>query len=89
MILTGHLFNKNLNLFIDYSHYLGPDWSPSLKEGAIVISNHISWLDDLTSIMNYFPRFVARGDVKTMFAIGSMADSIDCIYVNRQSKNSR
>jgi 1-acyl-sn-glycerol-3-phosphate acyltransferase len=89
MILTGHLFINSKKLDIDYREYLGPDWKPSGNAGAIIISNHISWLDDLTIIMKYFPRFVARGDVKDLFAIGSMAQAMDCIYVNRQSKDSR
>lgn len=74
---------KTTKLDIDYKEYLGPDWKPSKNGGAIIISNHISWLDDLTAIMKYFPRFVARGDVKNFFAIGSMAQAMDCIYVNR------
>ena len=83
MFFTGHPFLNNTKLDVDYRPYLGPDWVPSDQEGAIVISNHISWLDDLTAIRNYFPRFVARADVKRMFAIGSMAQAVDCIYVNR------
>ena len=88
-MFTGHLFRKDKNLDVDYKAYLGPDWAPSGKEGAIVISNHISWLDDVTACMIYFPRFVARGDVKNMVAINKMTDALDCIYVNRQSKDSR
>ena len=40
-------------------------------------------------LLNYFPRFVARADVKRVFAIGKMADAVNCIYVDRTNPNSR
>ena len=83
MILSGHLFVNSNKLDIDYKEYLGPDWKPSVKGGAIIISNHISWLDFMTVVMKYFPRFVARADFKDLFAIGSMAKAVNCIYVDR------
>jgi 1-acyl-sn-glycerol-3-phosphate acyltransferase len=62
---------------------------PSGKDGAIVISNHISYLDQLTSVMYYFPGFVARAAVENMVVVGSMANVLDCIYVARENKDSR
>lgn len=83
IFFTGHLFLNKTEVNVDYRPYLGPDWVPTKKQGTIIISNHISWLDDLTALLIYFPRFVARGDVTRAFAIGNMANALDCIYVDR------
>jgi 1-acyl-sn-glycerol-3-phosphate acyltransferase len=89
LYLSGHVFHENENLKVDYRPYLGPDWVASGKEGAIVIGNHQSDFDTAAVVINYFPRFIAKSMVKDLVAVGSMADAMDCIYIFRDSKDSR
>ena len=74
---------------MSYSKYLGPDWKADWDEAPIVIGNHISCLDDALAVDKYFPSFVARANVKKMFAIGNLADALNCIYIDRFGKDAK
>lgn len=88
--MTGHTIKSTYGKHIDYSKYLGPDWKPDWDDAPIAIGGpHTSWLDVALAAYIYFPSFVARFSVKKMFAINVISDSLNCIYIDRFSKNSK
>ena len=88
--MTGFKNIKSVkNYKVDYSEYLGPDWNASWDDAPILISNHISFIDDVLAIIKYHPSFIARASIKQMPAIGILADSLNCIYIDRFGKDSK
>lgn len=53
-------------------------------ETAIVVSNHVSWLDILVMQCFYAAAFVTRVETRRTPAIGGICDALPCIYVDRQ-----
>lgn len=55
LIASGIPRMKVINLEVDYSDYLGPDWKPSQlkdKKATAIVSNHISWLDIMVNMIS-------------------------------------
>ena len=52
-----------------------------------MISNHISTIDHFILIMNYCPRFIAKIGIKHYPILGTFADVINCLYVERVGEN--
>lgn len=56
---------------------------------SIAISNHVSWWDIFYYLSSFTPGFVAKEGAKNFAFIGSIATSIQSIFINRLEKNSK
>ena len=57
--------------------------SPS--RGTTILSNHVSWLDILVHMAySTCPAFVAKASVRSAPLVGSIADALGCIFVERE-----
>lgn len=76
---------------VDYKKYLGPDWVPSFdsRKAPTIVGNHISWIDIIIQLYMNLPSFVARASTKNVPCVGKYSDFLNCIYVDRVSKESR
>lgn len=54
-----------------------------------MIGNHASWADILFILKREAPSFVAKRSVADYPIIGGIATSIQCMWINRNSKNAR
>uniref|UniRef100_A0A7S3G5J6 Phospholipid/glycerol acyltransferase domain-containing protein n=1 Tax=Palpitomonas bilix TaxID=652834 RepID=A0A7S3G5J6_9EUKA len=59
------------------------------KHGAIVIANHLSYLDPLLLLYAVGPTFVSKSGVAKYPLVGPIAKSIQVIFVTREKKDSR
>lgn len=74
----------------DYSEYLGPDYrSQDDVPAPILICNHVSTIDHFILIMNYFPRFIAKIGIKNYPILGTFADVMNCLFVERVGENAK
>ena len=90
LLTTGHYKLVNKKVDLDYSEYLGPEWKSIDNERApIIIANHVSFVDNMIMIMKYLPRFIARISFKTMPVIGTMADTLNSLYIERVGTNAK
>ena len=89
LILTGNVFINYQKVELDYKQYLGPQWKPNSNEGAIIIGNHISWIEIFVCLIYRFPRLLVRHDAKDSFVIGNMACVLDCIFVDQSREDSK
>jgi len=68
----------------DYRKWLGPDWKPKWEGSGTLVSNHVSGLMDILSMMwLFFPAFVSKKSVQKYIGVGSIATAMDCIFLNR------
>ena len=52
----------------------------------MVISNHVSWFDIFYILYGFYPvSFVSKEEVKKFPVIGSLAKSINCVFIKRKS----
>ena len=57
-----------------------------MPSGAVVVANHVSWLD-IFVINSLAPcRFVAKSDIRSWPALGWLAEQAGTIYISRGSK---
>ncbi len=79
---------------VSYEEYLGKGYNTSSdkadkKDHAVIISNHVSWLD-VTILMRYIGcGFIASKAVKSFPFIGTVCTALGSIYVDRLSKEDR
>ena len=53
--------------------------------GTTILSNHVSWLDILVHMAySSCPAFVAKASVRAAPLVGSIADALGCIFVERE-----
>ena len=61
---------------VDYSKYMGPDWSPTYTKSGLQVANHTSWLDVVASMYLECPSFVAKYEISRIPVIAQVANSI-------------
>ena len=87
---AGYHRLKYVDLDVDYSHYLGPDYDRTLKEGNTLIANHSEWTDvGFFMQSKWWPAFLSKLDVKKKVGFGIVAQCIRCIFIDRDSDKSR
>jgi 1-acyl-sn-glycerol-3-phosphate acyltransferase len=61
-----------------------------LRAAPIIVSNHISYVDGFCMAAEInMPRILAMTSVRNMPVVGKLASDIDCIFVDRDKKDSR
>jgi lysophosphatidylcholine acyltransferase/lyso-PAF acetyltransferase len=88
LFLTGYSVETS-RANICYKEYLGPDWIQEWEGASVIIGNHISCLDPMLGVVEYYPSVLTLPFVKNAPIIGAMADSMGCIYVDRVGAVSR
>lgn len=48
---------------VDYSKYLGPEWTATYNKSGIQVANHTSWLDIVACMFLDCPSFVAKFEI--------------------------
>ena len=72
-----------------YMKYLGNDYNFDDKKYSIIISNHIGFFDVLLVLYLFQTGFIAKITVKDYPIIGSIAQGINCLFVNRENEEAR
>ena len=73
-----------------YKKYLGPDYTFNPDEKySLIISNHTGFYDIIMNMSLYSCGFVAKEDTKNYFMVGTISKSLNCLFVNRESKENR
>jgi 1-acyl-sn-glycerol-3-phosphate acyltransferase len=84
MYMTGYFWlDIKRDEKVSYKEYLGPDWKPEWEGAPTYIQNHTSFLDIMLALYTIFPSFVARENVKHLWGIGTIADTLKSVYVRR------
>ena len=88
-VRTGFFIVGNIEIVkkkahVDYRQYLGDHWveDPNLK-APIIVSNQISFGDPALLVVEYFPRFVSNIGLRRIPFLGTLLDSLNCLYVQR------
>lgn len=61
---------------VNYSKYLGPEWTPTYTKSGIQVANHTSWLDVVACMFLDCPSFVAKFEVSKIPVIAGVANSL-------------
>lgn len=68
---------------ISYKEYLGPEWTPTYEGTSTLVFNHSSWVDILVGMWWNLPSFLSKNGVKSYPGVGIIAESIQCVFLNR------
>jgi 1-acyl-sn-glycerol-3-phosphate acyltransferase len=68
--LTGFARTERIEVPVDYSKYLGPDWKPKYEGAPTLVGNHRSWIDIMVNLHVFCPAFLARAGAKNVPGIG-------------------
>ncbi len=60
--------------------------TPAGAGPALLVANHISWLDIVTMHAARYCRFVSKAGIRQWPLVGSMADAADTLYIQRESR---
>ena len=52
---------------------------------AVYVANHVSWLDILVCMEQFFPAFISKASVKQLPLIGVIASAMQCIFAEREA----
>lgn len=56
---------------------------PSASRGALLVANHLSWLDVLVALSSWPCTFVAKREVRSWPLIGTLGDAMGVIWIDR------
>lgn len=74
---------KLLALWGVHLHVVG---QPVVSGPALIVSNHISWLDILVIHAARFCRFVSKSDIRSWPIVGPLATGAGTLYIERTSR---
>ena len=72
-----------------YKKYLGEDYDFKDDKYSLIISNHIGFFDVVVLMARYSAGLMAKKDVKDYYFVGPIATAMHCLYIERESKDSR
>ena len=75
-----------LQLLALWSIHLQVQGQPVLSGPALIVSNHISWLDILVIHAARYCRFVSKSDIRSWPIIGALASGAGTLYIERSSR---
>lgn len=84
--LSGVYYYKYKKINVDYTKYLGPDWTPTNRKPSTYLANHSVWLDIfMLWVIKDYPIFAAKSAVKKFPIVGYLASykGYSTIFVNR------
>ena len=70
-------------------HLDAPEADRIRQHRGLLFVNHLSFLDIIVLLALWPMRFVAKTKVRRYFLVGHLAASLDCVFVDRESKASR
>ncbi len=53
---------------------------------ALLVANHLSWIDIVAMVAHYDCTFVAKDDVRRWPFIGALGDALDVVWIDRRRK---
>lgn len=79
-----------MQLDVDYTEYLGPDWKPSFDNAGIIICNHQTFLDIIINMVRQGePSHISKVFVKQVPFIGTIATAVGSLFVDRANKENK
>ncbi|MCC6916840.1 lysophospholipid acyltransferase family protein [Nitrosomonas sp.] len=57
------------------------------RQGAILVANHISWLDIVAILAVYPVRFVAKAEISTWPVLGRLCRNAGTLFIEREKRN--
>mmetsp|Transcript_27579 Transcript_27579/g.41880 ORF Transcript_27579/g.41880 Transcript_27579/m.41880 type:complete len:226 (+) Transcript_27579:314-991(+) len=87
--LCGKFSIEEVDVEVNYSKFLGPDWKATDTVPTIVIGNHTSWCDIVVQMCIWVPAFIAKSSVRKMPFVGVAAQQSSCCWVDRGNKASK
>lgn len=60
--------------------------SPVADGPALLVANHLSWLDIVVLHASRYCRFVSKSDIKHWPLVGTLADGAGTLYIQRESR---
>jgi lysophosphatidylcholine acyltransferase/lyso-PAF acetyltransferase len=72
-----------------YKKYLGEDYDFNQQDYSIMISNHIGFYEIIYNMVYNYTGFIAKKDVANYYFVGVLAKGINCLFVDRESEESR
>jgi 1-acyl-sn-glycerol-3-phosphate acyltransferase len=82
------LLNRLILFFCFGYYYIKTKGTPD-PNVRVIIGNHTSMVDQFFFSVYFGCLFVAKAEVKNMALLGSSAQAIQCIFVDRAAKDSR
>ena len=72
-----------------YKKYLGPDYDFNQKDYSLIICNHIGFFEVAINMIKYSCGFIAKKDIRNYYFVGTIAELIGCLFVDRENENAR
>ena len=72
-----------------YTKYLGKNYNFSQNNYSLIICNHIGFFEVLYNMIYKYSGFIAKYPIKNYYFIGPIAQSINCLFVNRENQTDR
>ena len=67
--------------------YLGPKYEDR-TDYSVIISNHASYTDIFVYLKKFAPAFASKDMIKKVPIIGFVCESLEGLFINRESKDS-
>ena len=72
-----------------YKKYLGPDYDFNQKDYSLIICNHIGFFEIAINMIKNKCGFIAKKVVRNYYFVGTIADLIGCLFVDREKAEER
>ena len=72
-----------------YKKYLGEDYDFKDDKYSLLISNHIGFFEVVVLMSQFSAGFMAKKDVANYYFVGPIATAMHCLFINRESSDSR
>ena len=83
------VLHKKVDCTEVYKKYLGEDYDFTDDKYSLLMSNHIGFFEVVVFMSIYSAGFMAKKDVADYYFVGPIATAMHCLYINRESQNSR
>lgn len=72
-----------------YKKYLGEDYDFKDDKYSLLISNHIGFFEVVALMSKFSAGLMAKKDVANYYFVGPIATAMHCLFINRESSDSR
>lgn len=62
------------------------DTPPPPHQGALIVANHVSWLDIFVLYTLYPSSFIAAKELRNWFVVGKMIDNAGTVFIDRSNR---
>ena len=89
ILMNFKIIEKKVEYEKVYKKYLGEDYDFNQQDYSIMISNHIGFYEIIYNMVYNYTGFIAKKDVANYYFVGVLAKGINCLFVDRESEESR